>query len=184
MQNMSSVLNMNRNPSFLPPAGGQCPEGPGLTNNLIDSSREFVKYHYMDFLRRDPAPRENDNPPYPGDPKGWNFWTSTISQCVFDLGCVEAQRVYTGLGFFYSDEFMQRMIAVDPVMANGPGTPGYDPPVYNRRFVYWCYIVYLHTAPDNPGWDFWTDKLNEHNDYFHTIKAFQLSADYRNRTFE
>jgi len=162
-----------------------CPDGVGFSNNRIDSSREFVKYHYLDFLRRDPRPHPEYNPPYPGDPIGWNFWTSKISHCVFDLACIHEERVYTGLGFFYSDEFMQRMVAVDPVMANGPGTPGYDPPVYNRQFVYWCYIVYLHRPPDPEGWNFWTNALNANNDYFHSIKAFQDSAAYRNeRNFE
>jgi Domain of unknown function (DUF4214) len=136
-----------------------------------------VKYHYIDFLRRDPTPR--DNPPYAGDLSGWDFWTSTISQCIFNLACIHEQRVYTGLGFFNSAEFMQRMIAIDPVMANGPGTPGYDPAVYNRRFVYWCYIVYLQRAPDDEGWNFWTNALNANNDYFHSIKAFQDSTAYR-----
>jgi Tol biopolymer transport system component len=162
-----------------------CPEGVGFSSNRIDSSREFVKYHYLDFLRRDPRPHPEYNPPYPGDPIGWNFWTSKISHCVFDLACIHEERVYTGLGFFYSDEFMQRMVAVDPVMANGPGTPGYDPPVYNRQFVYWCYIVYLHRPPDPEGWNFWTNALNANNDYFHSIKAFQDSGAYRNeRNFE
>lgn len=158
-----------------------CPDGSPFTNNPIDSSRVFVKYHYIDFLGRDPTPKPNANPPAPGDPVGWNFWTSTISECVFDLSCVHTKRVATGLAFFYSAEFIQ----TDPIMANPPGSPGFDREAYNRQFVYYCYVRYLHKPPDTEGWTFWTDDLNSNNNYGHTIDAFQSCSDYRNaRVFE
>jgi PKD repeat protein len=153
-----------------------CPGGPPLTNNNIDSSRVFVKYHYLDFLGRNPA----GDPTHPPDLAGWNFWTSGISQCVFDLNCIHAKRVSTGLAFFYSGEFIQ----TDPDMANPPGSPGFNAAVYNRRFVYWCYQKYLHRDPTgDSGWDFWTNILNSTGDYGQIINAFQLSGDYRDRPF-
>jgi hypothetical protein len=149
----------------------QCPGGPPLTFNKIDSSRIFVKYHYLDFLGRNPT----GDATHPADPVGWNFWTSGISQCLFDINCIHAKRVDTGLAFFYSGEF----IRTDPDMANPPGSPGFNAPVYNRRFVYWCYRTYLQKEPDQAGWDYWTTDLNSNGSYHHTIDSFQLSGDYR-----
>jgi hypothetical protein len=181
MQKMSSLVTMNGNVRDLPASGAACPGGPPLTQNRIDSSREFVKYHYIDFLGRDPNGNPNASPPVPADPVGWNFWTSAISQCVFDLGCVHTKRVSTGLAFFLSSEFMQS----DPIMANGPGSPGFDPPTYNREFVWWCYWKYLHKAPDHDGWDFWTKVLNDNHSYSAMIDAFQSCSDYRDaRVFQ
>lgn len=187
-QNMNSVITMNGNVESLPVDGTPCPGGVPFTDNPIDSSREFVKYHYKDFLDRDPNGEPDGNGGYiPGkepDPTGWNFWTSNISQCVFDLTCVRFKRISTGLAFFQSAEFMQD----DPIMANGPGTPNFNREAYNHEFVYWCYIAYLHKLPDQEGWDYWTGVLNSGSDsdnYSHMIDAFQVSDDYRNkRTFQ
>ena len=186
LQNMNSVVPMQGNVTNIPEDGLQCPDGPPLTNNRIDSSREFVKYHYIDFLGRDPNGEEDANGNWiPGkepDPIGWNFWTSGISQCIFDLNCVHVKRVQTGLAFFYSSEF----ISGDPDMANPPGSPGFNAPVYNRAFVKHCYIHYLgrHPINDIEGWDFWTEDLNNNGNYFKMIDAFQLSTDYRGRPFQ
>jgi Tol biopolymer transport system component len=165
----------------------QCPDGTPFTDNPIDSSREFVKYHYKDFLGRDPTGDKDANgnwiPGHEPDPRGWNFWTSNISQCVFDLNCVHARRISTGLAFFLSNEFMRS----DPIMANGPGTPNFDREACNRQFVFYCYKLYLKTEPDLPGWNYWTDGLDhgvDQDNYGHIIDAFQLCADYRQRTFE
>ncbi|HBB95274.1 MAG TPA: hypothetical protein DC054_07765 [Blastocatellia bacterium] len=172
------TMNGNVDDSKIIPV--QCPGGPPLSSSRIDSSREFVKYHYIDFLGRDPNGESARS--IPPDLTGWNYWTSNISQCVFDLNCVHLQRVNTGLAFFYSSEFINS----DPIMANPPGSPGFDAPTYNRQFVYYCYIHYLGRDPhfDMDGWDFWTNDLNVNGDYFHMIDAFQLSNEYRNeRTF-
>jgi hypothetical protein len=159
------MVTMNGN--FQPIVEVPCPGGPSLTNNKIDSARFFVRRHYSDFFNREP------------DDSGWDFWTSEISQCGFDLGCIHAQRINVGLAFFYSSEF----ILTDPDMANPPGTPDFNPAIYNREFVYWCYQKYLGRDPhDDPvGWQFWTDNLNSNGDYAHTIDSFQLSDEYRNR---
>ena len=49
-----------------------CPSGPPVTNNRIDSSRYFVRQHYLDFLARDPS----GDSTHPADVDGWGFWTS------------------------------------------------------------------------------------------------------------
>src|SRR5207244_4907706 len=80
-----------------------CPGGPALSENKIDSSRYFARQHYLDFLGRDP----NSDAAPQTDRVGWNFWTSGISQCVFDLTCIHNQRINTGLAFFFSSDFIQ-----------------------------------------------------------------------------
>jgi len=52
----------------------------------------FVKYHYLDFLERNPA----GDATHPPDLVGWNFWTSGISECVFDLNCIHGKRMPQG----------------------------------------------------------------------------------------
>jgi len=51
-QNMSSMVTMDGN--VKDNQYHRCPDGAELTNNLIDSSRVFVRFHYIDFLGRDP----------------------------------------------------------------------------------------------------------------------------------
>jgi len=126
----SSMVSMDGNVKsdpWVPCAGAPLP-----TNNLIDGSRVFVRFHYKDFLGRDP----DGNPDEPFDFQntdlpGWKFWTSQISKCAFDLNCIHVQRVNDGLAFFLSGEFIQ----TDPDLANPPGSPNFNPAVYNRAFV-------------------------------------------------
>lgn len=75
----------------------------------------------------------------------------------------------------YSPEFAQQ----DPIMANPPGSPGFNGSVYNPRFVYWCYQKYLQRNPDPPGWEYWTNVLNTEGNYGHIIEAFQVCTEYR-----
>jgi len=179
-QPVTSMVTMQGNVDDIKGLEAQCPGGPAITNNRIDSSRYFVRQHYVDFLARDP---DAPDAQHQDDPRGWNFWTSNISQCVFDLSCNHWMRIQTGLAFFYSSDFIQ----LDPIMANGPGTPGFDSNVYNHRFVYWCYKKYLLRDPgstqvDQNGWEFWTNDLNTGvKTYADVIDAFQVCADYRNR---
>jgi hypothetical protein len=153
------MVTMNGN--IKPTVEKDCTGGPPLTNYKIDSSREFVWRHYWDFLGREP------------DDPGWDFWTSQISQCGFDPNCIHNERIHIGLAFFYSAEF----IDTDDDMANPPGSFDFNPAVYNRRFVYWCYMKYLHRDPHNSqvdldGWDFWTHDLDSNGNYAHTIDPF------------
>lgn len=171
----SSMVTMQGNVTNTPIVA--CPGGPPVTNNHIDSSRVFVKYHYIDFLGRHPAGEPDRN--IPPDLPGWNFWTSNISRCVFDLNCIHAERIHIGLAFMTSPEFTQ----TDPIMANPPGSPGFNPAEYNPRFVYWCYRNYLKREPDAAGWQNWTNVLNSEGSYAHIIEAFEVCSEYRDRSF-
>jgi hypothetical protein len=70
--------------------------------NIIDGAREFVRWQYRDFLRREP------------DLPGWAHWESEITQCsnsAFRLPgeteekCVDRKRDNTSAAFFLSPEF-------------------------------------------------------------------------------
>jgi hypothetical protein len=70
--------------------------------NLIDDAREFVRWQYKDFLRREP------------DGPGWDHWTGEITQCSdptkrfpgeSEPQCVERKRANTSAAFFLSPEF-------------------------------------------------------------------------------
>src|SRR6185369_11597744 len=70
--------------------------------NPIDDPREFVRWQYKDFLRREP------------DGPGWDHWTGEITECSdaskrfpgeTELQCVERKRANTSAAFFFSPEF-------------------------------------------------------------------------------
>lgn len=171
----TSMVTMQGNVS--PTLDVPCPGGPAISTNQIDSSRVLVKWHYIDFLGRHPGGEPARN--IPPDLPGWNFWTSQISRCIFDLNCVHAERTHIGLAFFWAASFNQ----TDPDLANPPGSPGFNPAVYNRAFVKYCYLKYLQRDPaaDLDGWNFWTNDLNSNNNYLHMIEAFITSPEYRAR---
>jgi hypothetical protein len=145
--------------TFVYPQGG----------NSIDESRYFVGFQYRDFFNREP------------DLGGWDFWTGNITSCGSDPACIDGKRVDVSRAFWYSSEFLQNR----PGLRNPPGvTPDFN----NREFVRQCYLVYLRREPDQAGWDFWTNELNNDtaNDpagYNHLIRAFLVSGDYRGRSF-
>ncbi len=61
--------------------------------NDIDHTPFFVEQQYRDFFDREP------------DDSGLSFWTSQITRCGGDAGCVEHQRANTSGAFFLSIEF-------------------------------------------------------------------------------
>ena len=70
--------------------------------NPIDGAREFVRWQYKDFLRREP------------DGPGWDHWTGEITMCTdptqrfpgeTEPQCVERKRANTSAAFFLSPEF-------------------------------------------------------------------------------
>jgi len=63
--------------------------------NPIDAAAFFVRQHYLDFLGREP------------DQPGQDFWTSQITSCGSDAGCIEARRIDVSASFFLSIEFQQ-----------------------------------------------------------------------------
>ncbi|OLE55999.1 MAG: hypothetical protein AUG51_00280 [Acidobacteria bacterium 13_1_20CM_3_53_8] len=144
---------------------GACPGDSALSNNMIDGARCFVKQQYWDFLSREP------------DQGGLDFWTSQIARCEFDRNCIGSQRNVVANEFFRSAEFQQ----TDPAMANPPGSPNFDPSVYNRAFVSHCYRNFLQRDPEPGGLAFWTDVLNRTGDYTGVINAFITSYEYRNQ---
>jgi uncharacterized protein DUF4214 len=142
-----------------------CPGAPPITTNRIDATRYFVRQHYLDFLGREP------------DLDGWNWWTSEITECAFDLNCIRTERQHIGHAFI----LVANSVVQDPDMANPPGTPGFNAATYNRAFVRHCYLNYLRREPDADGWNHWTNELNSDGNYWHILDAFQLAPEYRNR---
>jgi hypothetical protein len=65
------------------------------TTNAIDDPAVFVGTHYHDFLNRQ------------ADPAGLNFWTSQITACGADAGCIDRARANVSQAFFLSIEFQQ-----------------------------------------------------------------------------
>lgn len=70
--------------------------------NPIDEAREFVRWQYKDFLRREP------------DGPGWDHWTNEITMCTnpanrlpgeAEPDCVSRKRANTSAAFFLSPEF-------------------------------------------------------------------------------
>jgi uncharacterized protein DUF4214 len=70
--------------------------------NPIDDPREFVRWQYKDFLRREP------------DGPGWDHWTAEITMCSDPANrrpgesealCVDRKRENTSAAFFLSPEF-------------------------------------------------------------------------------
>lgn len=70
--------------------------------NVIDEAREFVRWQYKDFLRREP------------DGPGWDHWTGEITQCTdvafrrpgeSEAQCIDRKRENTSAAFFVSPEF-------------------------------------------------------------------------------
>jgi hypothetical protein len=158
-------------------AWGLCPGAPD-THNPIDGSRYFVNQQYIDFF------------PYPPDQGGWDFWTSQITQCgVVNIdtycmygsrtsGAYHGKRTDVAKAFFDAAPFQQ----TDSAMANPPGSPGFNPAVYNPAFVRHCYLSFLQTTnPDQGGFDFWVNNLNANGDYLGVIDAFVSGDQYRLR---
>jgi hypothetical protein len=63
--------------------------------NAIDDPNIFVRQHYHDFLNRE------------GDATGIAFWTTNITSCGANAGCVGAKRIDTSAAFFLSFEFQE-----------------------------------------------------------------------------
>lgn len=87
----TTVKSLNFTVSFLPP-----PPNP------IDDAREFVRWQYRDFLRREP------------DGPGLDHWTNQITMCSnsanrlpgeSEADCVSRKRASTSAAFFLSPEF-------------------------------------------------------------------------------
>lgn len=138
-----------------------------MSTNQIDGSRCFVYQQFWDFLNRAP------------DGGGWRFWRSQITSCLFDRACIASRRNQVAYEFFRAAEFQQ----TDPAMANPPGSPNFDPAIYNPAFVTHCYENFLKRHPDSGGFAFWVDQLNTYSNYLGVVGAFSSFPEYRNRNF-
>ena len=163
----NSIVNLQRTITATQPPFSLCP-GAVNTTNPIDGTRFFVNQLYADLLG------------YPPDPGGWDFWTMQITRCVFDTNCiygVTGRRTALAQEFFNYASFNQ----TDPAMANPPGSPGFDPAVYNPAFVNHCYLSFLQRNPDPGGHSFWVSVLNSTGDYRGVIHEFTTTPEYRMR---
>lgn len=168
----NSIRPMVTNVRDLNPAT-PCP-GASVTTNAIDGSRFFTAQMYLDFLGR------------PADVPGLNYWRTQITQCGFDLNCVNGKRTDVARAFFYSTEFVNS----HPGLAGARGT--HD---YNANFVLACYQGFLRREPNAPpdnnwdGFNFWVGVLDSTNPdsgdykYNQIIEAFLGSIEYRNRVW-
>lgn len=142
-----------------------CPGVTTPTLNPIDGTHFYVRQQYRDVLKREP------------EQSGWNYWRSHITACDFDAACIAGRRLLVAWGFFNSPEFRQ----TDPGLANPPGTPGFDPAVYNPAFVRQLYRTYLQREPEPEGMAYYLDRLNSDGNYDAVINGFINSPEYRSR---
>lgn len=143
-------------------------QGVPNTTNPIDGTRFFVQQLYLGILNRQP------------DQGGWNNWVSAITQCNVNPSCIYGQtgrRQWVVRQFLYSTETFARF----PGLANPPGSPGFDPNVYNPAFVTACYVGLLNRNPDQQGFANWVDTLNQTGDYDHVLNGFLESSEFRAR---
>jgi len=71
--------------------------------NVIDDPQTYVCQHYHDFLNRQP------------DASGFAFWTSQITSCGSDAGCLELRRINVSASFFLSIEFQDTGYLVERI---------------------------------------------------------------------
>lgn len=170
----NTIVNLQRTVTGAQPPYSLC-TGAVNTTNPIDGTRFFVHQQYSDLLGYEP------------DADGWDFWTYQITRCVFDTNCIYGSRsplAYHGRrtlvaydGFFKAASFNQ----TDPAMANPPGSPGFNPAVYNPAFVQHCYLRFLRRDPDEGGFVFWVNNLDRYGDYAGVIDGFINGPEYRGR---
>jgi len=128
----------------LGPALIQCPGTPS-TNYQVDGQRFFVEVLYSALFVRNP------------DYDGGRYWTSEITQCLFDFDCIHVRRTDIAYAFFLSPETIYH----HPELANPPGTPGVNPS-FDDAFVLDCYLLLLQRDPrpdDLAGLNWWKSRL-------------------------
>jgi len=143
-------------------------QGAPNTTNPIDGTRFFVRQLYVGILNREP------------DQGGWDNWVSAITQCNVNPACIygmNGRRQWVVRQFFYSGETFARF----PGLANPPGSPGFDPNVYNPAFVNACYLGLLNRNPDEGGYATWVNVLNQTGNYDHVLNGFLDSHEFRSR---
>jgi hypothetical protein len=77
------------------PGASFCATMLNQSPNPIDDPGYFVRWHYKDFLTREP------------DEEGATFWTNGFNPCGDNQQCIEAKRIDTSAAFFLSIEFRE-----------------------------------------------------------------------------
>jgi hypothetical protein len=154
----------------------RCTSITSATTRMVDVPRFFVHQQYLDFLNRETL----TTPPDPG----LDFWRADITQCGFDMNCIEGMRVNVSKAFFFANDFTQS----HPALAlSNKGTDS-----YHREFVRQCYYNYLKRTRDPEvhdaaGFAHWVNTLNTQCPtmgeaaYDEMIRAFISSIEYRER---
>ncbi|MDT4952035.1 MAG: hypothetical protein QOJ02_173 [Acidobacteriota bacterium] len=138
----------------------QCPGGPPVSNNPIDSSRFFVRQQYCDILNRPPDGL-------------WIYWIREVTLCGFDQTCINNHSIAIARGFYESSEFRQ----THPALQQNPGTSE-----YNEEYVRQLYRTLLWREPDAAYHD-WVNILNQTGDYSGVVGGFINSTEYRNHFY-
>jgi Tol biopolymer transport system component len=167
--------------------------------NPIDDPELFVRRQYLDFLDREP------------DPGGLAYWASQITQCGSDQSCINRKRVDVAAAFFIEQEFQQTGFFVDRVyrgalcrrptfveftadragLIAGAGLEAnktaflqaFVDAEFNSGFVLSQYFGFLRRDPDQAGFDFWLNVLNNNvpGNFRSMVCAFITSAEYQRR---
>jgi hypothetical protein len=143
-------------------------QGAPNTTNPIDGTRFFLRQLYLGILNREP------------DPGGWDYWLSAIAQCNIDTACIYSptgRRHWVVTRFLLSPETFTRF----PGLANPPGSPGFDPSVYNPAYLNACFVGLLNRSPDADGYAYYMNILNQTADYDRVLNGFLESAEFRAR---
>jgi Domain of unknown function (DUF4214) len=100
-----------------------------------------------------------------------------VGTCIYCGSGQQGRRQWVVRQFFYGTEMANRF----PGLANPPGSPGFNPNVYNPEFVRACYIGLLNRNPDQQGFTNWVNTLNQTGDYDHVLNGFLESTEFRAR---
>jgi hypothetical protein len=123
------------------PGANFCSSMTAQSPNPIDRPSYFVRWNYKDFLTREP------------DESGAEFWTNPITQCGWDVGCVDAKRVHTSAAFFLSIEFQETgYLAYRTHKAAYGNLPGKPVPLGFSEFTADSRRIAQGVVVNAPGW--------------------------------
>jgi YVTN family beta-propeller protein len=121
---------------FTTPADSTFTTPIGSSNNVIDTTANYVAQHYQDFFGRDP------------DTSGFAFWQSEINSCGNNPQCVEVKRINVSGAFYLSIEFQQTGSIVYRSTMASFGTL----PRFNQFFIYSSRIG-RNVVVNQTGWE-------------------------------
>lgn len=168
IQTTRTTAPRSYNPTPIQSFGYLLCHGAPDTKNPIDGTRFFIRQLYLGILNREP------------DAGGWDYWLSAIAECNIDPACIyriNGRRHWVVTRFFASPETFTTF----PGLANPPGSPGFDPNVYNPAFVNACFAGLLNRSPDADGYAYYMNILNQTSDYNRVLDGFLESVEFRSR---